>query len=175
MPCRRVLCCRGTACHIPGEGAWPDPFQLCPGEEPGSPMERSLGCRMRQLSHPVFGTVKTCCFLPENELPTRKIMRASPSAALPGSFQSREPAARVELALWLDVVGVPGNCRSSGMSRCSVAPDPTFAQGVWVFSPHEIPIIPFSPSEVLPLLPEIAPGCPGSCLACEVRWLEPWI
>lgn len=30
-------------------------------EEPGSPMERNLGCRMRQLSHPgsIFGTVKT--------------------------------------------------------------------------------------------------------------------
>lgn len=34
VPCRRVLC------HIPGEGAWPDPFQLCPGEEPGRPMEK---------------------------------------------------------------------------------------------------------------------------------------
>lgn len=60
-------------------------------------------------------------------------MGASPSAALPGSFQSREPAASIELALWLDV-GVPGNYRNvSGMSRCSVASDPTFFQVGWVF------------------------------------------
>lgn len=80
-------------------------------------------------------------------------MGASPSVALPASCQSREPAASLELPLWLDV-GVPGNYRSSGMSRCSVASDPTFSQVVWVFVPHKVAIIPYSPSKVFYCCPK---------------------
>ncbi|KAJ7420770.1 synaptotagmin-12-like protein [Willisornis vidua] len=57
-----------------------------------------------------------------------KIVGPSPSAAFPGSSWSKEPEAEVELVLWLDVVGIPGNSRSFGMSRCSVTPETTFAQ-----------------------------------------------
>lgn len=174
VPCRRVL---DLSCPVEGHpatslgmqrsfGKWGGTMACSFPAVPRGRVRKPDGKEPWLLSHPgsVLGTVKTCCVFSLEMNFYQEITGASLSAALPGSFQSREPAASTELAPWLDV-GVPGSYRASGMSHCSMASGPTFSPVVWVFFPHKIAIIQFSLMKGFLLLSEIAPWCPGSRLA----------
>lgn len=139
VPCRRVL---DLSCPVEGHpatsqrnfGKWGRTMACSSPAVPRGRARKPDGKEPWLLSHSgsVLGTVKTCCVFSLEMNFYQEIRGASPSAALPGSFQSREPAASTELAPWLDV-GVPGSYRASGMSRCSMASDPTFPRSCGCF------------------------------------------
>lgn len=149
-------------CFGKGEGPWPALFQLYPEEEPGSLMERSLGCRRRQLSHPgsVFGTVKTCCVFCL-KMNSYEEYHGSISQCCPRRIFPEQGACSWPCGWKWVFLGITGPLEY----HTALWPLTPPLCGCY-FPPQNRNYSIFS-NKVFLLLSEISPCCPGSCLTLK--------